>query len=138
MDGQVSFDDFVAWWDRMHRPDPKDGTRRGARYMARFKFLMAKIPNPSLAHVSVKPYGQLPSLEYRLRFYYTSDDGAVTQISPWHDIPLRNLDGSYNMIVEIPKWSRRKFEIATGEEFNPIKQDVKNGMLRYVHGNHGT
>ena len=31
------------------------------------------------------------------------------------------------MVVEIPKYSRAKFEIATGEDFNPIKQDVKNG-----------
>ena len=28
------------------------------------------------------------------------------------------------------RWSRAKFEIATGEEFNPIKQDTKNGKLR--------
>ena len=31
---------------------------------------------------------------------------------------------------EIPKWTRPKFEIATGEQFNPIKQDTKNGMVR--------
>ena len=33
------------------------------------------------------------------------------------------------------RWSRAKFEIATGEEFNPIKQDTKNGKLRdYNYG----
>ena len=33
------------------------------------------------------------------------------------------------------RWSRAKFEIATGEEFNPIKQDTKNGKLReYKYG----
>jgi inorganic pyrophosphatase len=38
-------------------------------------------------------------------------------------------------ICEIPKWTRAKFEIATSELFNPIKQDVKNGQLRfYKHG----
>jgi inorganic pyrophosphatase len=41
--------------------------------------------------------------------------------------PYKNPDGTYNMIVEIPKWSRRKFEIATGELYNPIKQDVSGG-----------
>ena len=52
-------------------------------------------------------------------------------ISPWHDIPLHNLeDGSYNMVIEIPKWTRVKNEIATGEPYNPIKQDVRNGVLR--------
>lgn len=34
------------------------------------------------------------------------------------------------MVVEIPKWSRAKMEIATKEPFNPIKQDVKKGALR--------
>lgn len=38
----------------------------------------------------------------------------------------------YNMVVEIPRWSNAKMEIATGEKLNPIKQDVKKGALRYV------
>ena len=33
-------------------------------------------------------------------------------------------------VCEIPKWTRKKYEIATGETMNPIKQDVKNGVLR--------
>lgn len=65
------------------------------------------------------------------------------------------------MVVEIPRWTNAKFEvhifesyyfkslnvcylyylriqgfflfqIATGEKFNPIKQDVKKGKLRFV------
>lgn len=36
------------------------------------------------------------------------------------------------MVVEIPRWSNAKLEIATGEEFNPIKQDVKKGKVRFV------
>ncbi len=51
-------------------------------------------------------------------------------ISPWHDIPLYNSDGTLNYVCEIPKWSRAKNEIATGELYNPIKQDIKNGLLR--------
>lgn len=38
--------------------------------------------------------------------------------------------GSANFIVEIPKWTRRKMEIATRELFNPIKQDTQNGRPR--------
>jgi hypothetical protein len=39
------------------------------------------------------------------------------------------------MVVEIPKWSRAKFEVATDEEYNPIKQDIKDGQLReYKYG----
>lgn len=36
------------------------------------------------------------------------------------------------MIVEVPRWTNAKMEIATKEPLNPIKQDVKNGVLRYV------
>lgn len=36
------------------------------------------------------------------------------------------------MVVEIPRWSNAKMEIATKEKMNPIKQDVKNGQLRFV------
>jgi len=39
----------------------------------------------------------------------------------------------FNMVVEIPRGERAKMEIATGEAFNPIKQDVKDGKLRLVH-----
>ncbi|XP_014879192.1 inorganic pyrophosphatase 2, mitochondrial, partial [Poecilia latipinna] len=69
-------------------------------------------------------------------------------ISPFHDIPLiaeseQNDDVPakkpksenkvlYNMVVEVPRWSNAKMEIATKEPLNPIKQDVKKGKLRYV------
>lgn len=39
----------------------------------------------------------------------------------------------YNMVVEVPRWTNAKMEIATTEPLNPIKQDVKKGKLRYVH-----
>jgi len=40
-----------------------------------------------------------------------------------------------HFVVEIPKFSRAKFEIATGEALNPIKQDTKKGQLRnYNYG----
>uniref|UniRef100_A0A2K5X0M2 inorganic diphosphatase n=1 Tax=Macaca fascicularis TaxID=9541 RepID=A0A2K5X0M2_MACFA len=38
----------------------------------------------------------------------------------------------FNMIVEIPRWTNAKMEIATEEPLNPIKQYVKDGKLRYV------
>lgn len=68
------------------------------------------------------------------RIYLKNSDGNI--ISPFHDIPLYAKEGSaplYNMIVEIPRWTQAKMEIATSEPFNPIKQDVKKGKLRYVH-----
>jgi inorganic pyrophosphatase len=71
--------------------------------------------------------GAFPSLEYRVRFFYGE---MGVPVSPWHNIPYKNKDGSFNFVCEIPKWTRRKMEIATGEPFNAIKQDVKNGKLR--------
>lgn len=40
-------------------------------------------------------------------------------------------DGTFNFIVEIPKESSAKMEVATDEIFTPIKQDTKKGKLRY-------
>merc|ERR1740138_240983 len=80
-------------------------------------------------HLTNTVTGEPRSLEFRVQFHY-NDHGQLKQISPWHDIPLYTPCGNVNMVVEIPKWSRAKFEIATGEEFNPIKQDTKNGKLR--------
>ena len=53
------------------------------------------------------------------------------QVSPWHDIPLHLGDNAFNFVVEIPKESSAKMEIATDEPHTPIKQDTKKGKLRY-------
>ena len=36
------------------------------------------------------------------------------------------------MIVEVPRWTNAKMEISKEEAFNPIKQDIKKGKLRFV------
>jgi len=64
------------------------------------------------------------------RVFYKNEAGKI--ISPWHDIPYKVGDNVYNAVIEIPKWSCAKMEIATGEYGNPIKQDVKKGALRFV------
>lgn len=72
--------------------------------------------------------GAAGTSEFRLKF---SDNGK--QISPWHDIPLKN--GEYfNFINEIPKNTKAKMEVATKEPLNPIAQDIKKGKLRDYHG----
>ena len=70
------------------------------------------------------------TLEFR-KFFRNSED---TIVSPFHDIPvLANQDPPiYNMVVEVPRWSNAKMEIATKELLSPIKQDVKKGNLRFV------
>lgn len=63
--------------------------------------------------------------------------GGKKNISLWHDItlvhvdPVTNKPTPYlNFVNEIPKFSRKKYEIATDEVGNPIKQDEKKGVLR--------
>ncbi|XP_009324246.1 PREDICTED: inorganic pyrophosphatase [Pygoscelis adeliae] len=62
------------------------------------------------------------------------EDAAGRYISPFHDIPIYADAGKnvFNMVVEVPRWTNAKMEIATKDPLNPIKQDVKKGKLRYV------
>ncbi|KAL1215413.1 Soluble inorganic pyrophosphatase 6 [Cardamine amara subsp. amara] len=71
--------------------------------------------------------GQSETLDYRVFL----QDGSGKKVSPWHDIPLHLGDGVFHFIVEIPKESSAKMEVATDEAFTPIKQDTKKGKLRY-------
>jgi len=79
--------------------------------------------------IATEIQGEEATESFRLKF----KEGAKA-LSPWHDIALKNDDGSYNMVVEIPKMTKAKMEIATKEEFNPIAQDIKKGKLRDYHG----
>ncbi|KAK8961757.1 hypothetical protein KSP40_PGU020931 [Platanthera guangdongensis] len=76
---------------------------------------------------SVKEEGTKETLDYRVFFI----DSSGKKVSPWHDIPLSLGDGVFNFVVEIPKNSSAKMEVATDEAFTPIKQDTKKGKLRY-------
>ncbi|KAF9675750.1 hypothetical protein SADUNF_Sadunf09G0065400 [Salix dunnii] len=87
-------------------------------------FSCKSIYNPS---VQIKELGQPETLDYRVYFL----DNSGKKVSPWHDIPLHLGDGVFNFVVEIPKESSAKMEIATDEQFTPIKQDTKKGKLRY-------
>lgn len=74
-------------------------------------------------------------LDYRMK---TVDKGnKKKEISLWHDVTLVHVDDTtgrptpyLNFVNEIPKFSRKKYEIATDEVGNPIKQDEKKGVLR--------
>ncbi|KAJ9094154.1 Inorganic pyrophosphatase [Naganishia adeliensis] len=69
------------------------------------------------------------TLEHRV---FIEKDGKV--VSPFHDIPLFADESKtiLNMIVEVPRWTNAKMEISKEEAFNPIKQDIKKGKLRFV------
>lgn len=99
-----------------------------------------------MAHYLTEVRGRPNSPDYRV--YFKTSDGKY--ISPFHDIPLYVADEQecgvppkklktneilFNMVVEVPRWTNAKMEIATKEPLNPIKQDVKKGKLRYVANN---
>lgn len=83
--------------------------------------------------LDVSHQGEEDTLDYRLH----TVEGSK-KVSLWHDISLVHLEEKtkqdtmpcYNFVCEIPKFTRKKFEIATDEEGNPIKQDEKKGKLR--------
>lgn len=132
--GSITFDDFIAWYTLAHSSSGVL-SKKGSAYTQRFQKLMNRLSSTfDIKHLTTATTGEPKSLDYRVQFHY-NDNGQLKQISPWHDIPLYSPDGYVHMITEIPKFSRAKFEIATGEPFNPIKQDTKNGKLReYKYG----
>jgi inorganic pyrophosphatase len=74
--------------------------------------------------------GEKGTLEWRHHMQHGGRD-----ISAWHDIPLMSDESSanqllFNYVNEIPRGTRPKLEVATKEPGNPIKQDVKKGVLR--------
>ncbi|XP_060042287.1 inorganic pyrophosphatase 2, mitochondrial isoform X2 [Erinaceus europaeus] len=104
-----------------------------------------RAPRPAMALYRTEPRGRPHTADYRLFF----QNAAGHYISPFHDIPLRagfteeggiptkrprseDSENLFNMIVEVPRWTNAKMEIATEEPLNPIKQDTKNGKPRFV------
>ncbi|KAE8711708.1 Soluble inorganic pyrophosphatase 6 [Hibiscus syriacus] len=99
------------------------GLNNGRRLSKRL-FSCNAICNPQF---QIKQEGQPETLDYRVFF----EDTSGRKISPWHDVPLHLGDGAFSFIVEIPKESSAKMEVATDELYTPIKQDTKKGKLRY-------
>ncbi|CAE6447361.1 unnamed protein product [Rhizoctonia solani] len=84
---------------------------------------------PAMTRYTPRLIGAPNTLEHRV---FIEQDGQP--VSPFHDIPLfadQNM-GILNMIVEVPRWTNAKMEISKEEPFNPIKQDIKKGKLRFV------
>jgi len=79
--------------------------------------------------------GDQGTLDWRMHFKSASVGGNTEdegEISCWHDIPLVvKKTGMFNYVNEIPKGDLAKMECATKERWNPIKQDVKKGKLRF-------
>lgn len=106
------------------------GLRARSRLPTAVRFQRRVLTTTALLQtVEFKPkvQGQPETLDYRLFLV----DGGGRTVSPWHDVPLRAGDGVFHFVVEIPKESSAKMEVATDEAFTPIKQDTKKGNLRY-------
>ena len=142
--GRITFESFLSYWHGTHTLQrgyseasvgpaelARERERKRQRYFRRFKLTRRGAVAARLDRVFTEEVGAPNTLEWRL-FWYTDVAGEKQRISPWHDIPLMNEDGTLNMIVEIPRWTRRKIEIATMEEYNPLKLDSKNGMVRIL------
>ena len=75
--------------------------------------------------------GQAGTKDYRVHVLAKGEeDMTVAELSLWHDVPLVAEGSLYNFICEIPKCTRKKYEVATTESATPIKQDEKKGVLR--------
>jgi inorganic pyrophosphatase len=90
----------------------------------------------SNTNLELLTHGEEDTLEYRIKVV-DSSVSSKKPISLWHDVTLVHIDPAtdrptpyLNFVCEIPKFSRKKYEIATDEEGNPIKQDEKKGILR--------
>ncbi|KAI3385422.1 hypothetical protein SNEBB_006379 [Seison nebaliae] len=83
---------------------------------------------PVTRMVDVMKCGRLYTKDFKL--YFKKNNKLI---SPFHEIPMKNDENVYNMIVEIPRWTNAKMEICTKLPFNPIKQDIKKGNVRFVH-----
>ncbi|XP_041722948.1 inorganic pyrophosphatase-like [Coregonus clupeaformis] len=79
---------------------------------------------------TVEERGNPNTMSYRL--FFKNADGKY--VSPFHDIPMYADESQniFHVVVEVPRWTNSKMEIATKDPLNPIKQDVKKGNLRYV------
>jgi len=134
-DGPITCETFLSWY---LNPDNRfvDSKKKGTAKFDLERADMAVRPSAEqfllhkLRSHEINVFG---TFEYRVAFSYQHQP-----ISPWHDIPLfphQAPSDEVHFICEIPKYTRNKFEIATGEYLNRIKQDVAHGVLReYKHG----
>ncbi|KAB1212139.1 Soluble inorganic pyrophosphatase 1, chloroplastic [Morella rubra] len=105
---------------------------RNLKGLSRKSFTCRAVYNPE--EVQIKEEGQSESPEYRVFLV----DRSGKKVSPWHDIPLRLGNGIFNFVVEIPKDTRAKMEVATDEPYTPIKPRHKEGktsLLPFLVGN---
>lgn len=92
-----------------------------------------KMINKVFQSLNLITKGNLDDAEFKIYF----SDASGNKVSPWHfnhidEISSVDSDGNkvFPMIVEISKNQLEKLEIDTKTSENPIKQDLKNGIVR--------
>uniref|UniRef100_A0A2P2HWS2 Inorganic pyrophosphatase n=1 Tax=Hirondellea gigas TaxID=1518452 RepID=A0A2P2HWS2_9CRUS len=105
------------------------GSRSSALFSSSKRIKLSAVEAIRTMAYVIEERGAPNTLDYRI---FTKNENGP--ISPFHDIPLFANEGNkiFNMVVEVPRWSNAKMEIATKEPLNPIKQDTKKGKLRFV------
>lgn len=135
----VTFESFWKWWESKSEKAFGD---------AAFSLIQGHFSEAyHQQQMELEEEGEIFTPSYRVKYFFKDlENGYRRQVSPWHDIPYAVRDpvrtkpsyiapNRFNFICEVPKWTRAKFEVATGEPYNPIKQDMKNGIPRfYKHG----
>ncbi|CEL54255.1 inorganic pyrophosphatase [Rhizoctonia solani AG-1 IB] len=99
------------------------------RRLVQHSFHLRGFSTSAMSRYTPRLIGAPNTLEHRV---FIEQDGQP--VSSFHDIPLfvDQSQGILNMIVEVPRWTNAKMEISKEEPFNPIKQDIKKGKLRFV------
>jgi len=126
---------FKLGWSHMQERKPRTLQEKWHRAMS----MPGRVLNYELLeNVGVTQEGSRDTEEWRMFFETTkfgADAGDLKNMSPWHDIPLcyEAEDGTINFsyVNEIPKGERAKMECNLKEPWNPLKQDIKKGKLRY-------
>lgn len=136
---RVTFEEFWKWWESKSDQPFQDKA---------FSLIQGDFSEPyHQQQMEIEEEGDIFTPSYRVKYFFRDlENGLRRQVSPWHDIPFAVRDpvrtkpayiapNRFNFICEIPKWTRAKFEVATSEVYNPIRQDMKNGLPRfYKHG----
>lgn len=73
-----------------------------ARSLPRARYFAAVQLHATTTLISTEVKGEEATESFRVKF----KEGQKT-VSPWHDIPLKNGDGSYNMVRSFPRVGRR-------------------------------
>jgi len=126
---------FKLGWHHMQERKPRTLQEQWHRAIS----IPSRVLNYDLlTDMNTTVQGERDTLDWRC-FFETNKLGEessdLKNLSPWHDIPLAFKNDKEEMIFsyvnEIPKGERAKMECCLKEDWNPLKQDVKKGKLRY-------